>query len=168
MDLKIYSDGSIINSSWGSKETKHLLPHIYGGFIIFNHLDIPIYWWCWDMGSKEGNSANIAEYGALRSALNWVNENFPMANVECYSDSQLVVFQLTGRYQCHNSILLQWREECRRLASMLPKCSFNWHRREEPKARLADFCSKMLQPKYSGKIPSDWNEFIIQMNGVKK
>ena len=167
MNLRVFSDGSIVGGFWQSKKAPPTLPHIFGGWIVFNHLDIPIKWHCWDMGSNKDYSANVAEYGALRSALHWLNENFPMANLEFYLDSQLVCFQMTGKYNCHDKILLTWRDECRRLANMFPSIKYNWHRREEPKAQLADFCSKMTQPKYGGKIPENWNEFIAQMNGVK-
>jgi ribonuclease HI len=164
MDLEVCTDGSIVGSHWAAKSAPKSLPHIYGGFIIFTPLDIPIHWSCWDMGEGADFSANVAEYGALRSALHWVSQNFSMANLKCYTDSQVVQRQMTGDYNCHNKNLLTWRDECRKIASKFPSCSFHWHRREEPKARLADFCSKMLQTKYGGKIPKDWGEFVSQMN----
>src|ERR1700743_2432911 len=110
MLLKIYSDGSIIGSHWSRRIAPPTLPHIYAGWIIKNHLDLPIKWHSWNIGEKEGYSANDAEYLALWSALKWTSENFPLANLECYADSQIVIFQMSGKYQCNSPKLLQYKE----------------------------------------------------------
>jgi ribonuclease HI len=167
MKLKVITDGSIIGSHWASKKVARTLPHCYGGWIIKTQLDMAIKWHCLDMGENEKYSANVAEYGALRSALFWCSQNFPLASLDIYSDSQVVMRQMTGEYNCFKQELLTFKTECDRLASMFPIVTYNWHPRETPDAKLADFMSKCLQSKYGGKIPETWEEFQGQLNAKR-
>lgn len=88
-------------------------------------------------------SGNVAEYMALRSLLAWLAENRFVFNLDIHSDSQLVVNQMTGAWNCYDDALVSLRDACRALASRFPSVTYTWIPREQN--READVLSKGLQ-----------------------
>jgi hypothetical protein len=57
---------------------------------------------------------NQAEYEALLRGLLYLREAKAIA-VEIYGDSELVIKQLNGQYECRNDILTNYYEECKEI-----------------------------------------------------
>jgi hypothetical protein len=57
---------------------------------------------------------NQAEYEALLRGLQYLKEAKAIS-VEIYGDSELVIKQLNGQYECRNDILRNYDEECREI-----------------------------------------------------
>jgi ribonuclease HI len=55
---------------------------------------------------------NQAEYEALLRGLQYLKE-VGAVSVEIYGDSELVIKQLNGQYECRSYILRNYYEECR-------------------------------------------------------
>lgn len=92
-----------------------------------------------DLPSPHGRplrSNNIAEYVALIRLLRRASEldaRRPGARYIVYGDSQLVVYQMLGRYRVREAHLVPLHEEARRLAAGLA-VSFRWVPREQNRA----------------------------------
>jgi ribonuclease HI len=56
---------------------------------------------------------NQAEYEALLRGLQYLKEAKAIS-VEIYGDSELVIKQLNGQYECRKDILRNYYEECKR------------------------------------------------------
>ncbi len=81
-------------------------------------------------------SNNLAEYQALLLLLRRLRERRPgRAGVRyvVHGDSQLVVYQMLGRYHVSDAKLLPLHQEARRLAEGLP-VNFRWVPRERNRA----------------------------------
>lgn len=72
---------------------------------------------------------NVAEYVALLEALQCALA-LQAKSLHVYSDSQVVVKQMTGEYACRTSPLYSLNWTCRKLARSLPKFSIAHVRRE--------------------------------------
>jgi ribonuclease HI len=57
---------------------------------------------------------NQAEYEALLRGLQYLREAKAIA-VEIFGDSELVIKQLNGQYECINDILRNYYEECKEI-----------------------------------------------------
>jgi ribonuclease HI len=57
---------------------------------------------------------NQAEYEALLRGLQYLKEA-KAVSVEIYGDSELVIKQLNGQYECRSDILSSYYEECREI-----------------------------------------------------
>jgi ribonuclease HI len=57
---------------------------------------------------------NQAEYEALLRGLQYLKEAKAIS-VEIYGDSELVIKQLNGQYDCRNDILRNYYEECKEI-----------------------------------------------------
>jgi ribonuclease HI len=57
---------------------------------------------------------NQAEYEALLRGLQYLKEAKAIS-VEIYGDSELVINQLNGQYECRNDILRNYYEECKEI-----------------------------------------------------
>jgi ribonuclease HI len=57
---------------------------------------------------------NQAEYEALLRGLQYLKEARAVS-VEIYGDSELVIKQLNGQYECRSDILRSYYEECREI-----------------------------------------------------
>jgi ribonuclease HI len=55
---------------------------------------------------------NQAEYEALLRGLQYLKKAKAIS-VEIYGDSELVIKQLNGQYECRNDILRNYYEECK-------------------------------------------------------
>jgi len=78
---------------------------------------------------------NQAEYIALLRALHTCVER-GIKEVEVYTDSQVVAYQMTGRYKCKAANLKPLRNECYKLLQRLDRWSINWIGRAENEAGL--------------------------------
>lgn len=141
--LHVFCDGSITGGAWAKKAERHTTPHGWSGWVVklpdgtvVNHHSI-------DLGQADYMSGNIAEYMALRSALRWLRETHQDFNLMVFSDSQLVLRQMTGEYRCYKPQLVILRDACRELATTFPSVSYHWIGRDQN--RYADFMSKALQ-----------------------
>lgn len=63
---------------------------------------------CSILDDKGDETNNIAEYAALYYAMLWFLEHVGIKPVKVYSDSQLVVRQVSGEYQCKKAHLQPW------------------------------------------------------------
>ncbi len=57
-------------------------------------------------------SCNIAEWAALRNGLRYLEENNWTGDLEIFGDSQLVIFQLNGKYKVKKDTLIPYWKEC--------------------------------------------------------
>jgi len=142
MKILAHCDGSITGGHWGKKGNTDL-PHAWSGWWASDESGEILGWKSLDIGEGEEMSGNIAEYMAVRSALSWIANRFPMAEVEVYSDSQLIVHQLDGSYRCLDPLLVELRDAVLTVATAFPKVTYHWIRREQNKE--ADVLSKALQ-----------------------
>ena len=72
---------------------------------------------------------NEAEYLALVAALQDCR-NRKISVVDVHTDSQVLAFQLTGRYKCKAANLKPLRNECYRLLMQFDRWSITWISRE--------------------------------------
>lgn len=149
MTLKVYADGSVSSGAWGKKNEKTSDPHSWCGWYVTRTDNILIHHESLDLGSGTNRSGNFSEYFAVRSALKWLSDNHPLANLDIYSDSMLITNQLKGTYNCFNETLLKLRDNCRLLAAKFPLVTYNWIPRAENK--VADSLSRALQAKFGGR-----------------
>ena len=64
---------------------------------------------CSLVDGKGDNTNNIAEYAALYYGLKRFKDQLGSEAVTVYSDSQLVVNQVLGKFKCEATHLLPWR-----------------------------------------------------------
>lgn len=90
-----------------------------------------------DLPSPQGplRTNNIAEYRALILLLRRIRERRPRTGERfvVFGDSQLVVYQMSGRYHVRDAKLLALHQEAKRLAVDLP-ITFRWVPREQNRA----------------------------------
>jgi ribonuclease HI len=79
----------------------------------------------------QDSTNNIAEYRAVRAALNWLVAKGEQDEVELRTDSQLVVRQISGAYACNKDHLRVLRDDCRVLLEKLPNVRIVWVAREQ-------------------------------------
>ena len=90
---------------------------------------------------------NVAEYAALLEALRWALEMKATA-LHVYSDSELVVKQMTGEYACRSPRLYSLNWTCRKLARGLKfRIAHIPRERNQEANRLANHAARSrLQP----------------------
>ena len=87
---------------------------------------------------------NVAEYEAIIHALEWLSVSGVPA-VAMYSDSQLVMYQLTGRYRVRKPHLVPLYNSTMNLVERFEKITFNTVRREHRYIQKADaLCNRVL------------------------
>jgi len=69
---------------------------------------------------------NVAEYVALMEALQCALD-LKAQRLHVYSDSQVVVKQMTGEYQCRSTLLYSLHWTCRKLARSLEFWRARWN-----------------------------------------
>ena len=159
--LNVFCDGSIVGGHWGKKTGPKTIPRIYAGWWAQAEDGSVVHHHCWDMGAFETASANVAEYGAVRSALHWLSKNgYRLHALQVHSDSQLVMCQLSGAYNTHDARLRFMRDHVRELAALFPLVTYHWIAREENE--VADVLSKALQT--WGRVPT-WDEVMTRVSG---
>ncbi len=73
---------------------------------------------------------NVAEYSAMIAGLR-IAVSLAAAKVDLFSDSELMVRQMTGRYRVKNEGLKPLFAEARELAEQFQRCDFHHVRREK-------------------------------------
>ena len=101
-------------------------------------------------------TSNEAEYHAIRQALLIILSSFNTEQ-ECItinSDSQIVIMQITGEWQCRNEKLQPLLKEVLRLYHHIdiPRVLFNWVPREHPRQKQVDQLSKEANPYFKNKL----------------
>lgn len=160
--LHAYCDGSITGSHWAAKGQQDTPAHGWSGWVIKDEDGQVVTYGSLALGTDETMSANVAEYGAVRCALRWlITRHYRDEPVLVHSDSQLVMFQLSGKYQANVERLRNFRDHIRQLERLFPKgVTYQWNPRDELDGnRQADFLSKCLQEKYGAEIPN-WDEVL--------
>jgi probable phosphoglycerate mutase len=94
---------------------------------------------------------NVAEYAACVAALEWATAN-KVGDLSLFSDSQLLVRQLQGRYKVRNAGLQPLHARCRRLMAGISSLHLSHVRREENKE--ADALANRAMDEGDGNIPS--------------
>jgi probable phosphoglycerate mutase len=91
-----------------------------------------------DYGDNVTN--NQAEYQTLIEALKWLADHLgadaPQTRVLVNGDSQLVLYQLLGRWKVRNAGLRPLYEEARRLIGRFGQVDLEWHARSNSVSRL--------------------------------
>ena len=82
------------------------------------------------VGSGAGMTNNVAEYSALKRAMEWVRENCPDDVIVIKGDSHLVIHQLNGTWQIKSETSKKFVPEIRTLLGGR-KTSFVWIPREQ-------------------------------------
>jgi len=78
-------------------------------------------------------SNNYSEYCGAGFALKYLREHHADDGIAFYSDSQLVLNQIQGTWQCNAETLIPLRDRCRELLADL-SISFHWIPSEQNKA----------------------------------
>jgi ribonuclease HI len=143
--FSVFCDGSITGGAWGKKTGPRTTPHGWYGWVIYRDNGGVLKHHSADLGEREYMTGNIAEYMGLRSALKWLKENRPPAStiLRVFSDSQLVINQMTGKYNCYDPKLILLRDACRDLARAFVSVHYEWIPREQN--QYADHMSKVFQ-----------------------
>jgi ribonuclease HI len=61
-------------------------------------------------GTRSSGSSNFAEYMAVTNALEWIVRMCSGREVTLYTDSELVLNQVSGKYRCRSKHLRPWRD----------------------------------------------------------
>lgn len=93
---------------------------------------------------------NQAEYRALIKGLDLCAE-YTRGRVCCYSDSQIVIMQVTGVYRLKNEALRPFFDEVKRRVQGFQEVVFQHVRRENPLIAKAD---RMLNDAFAGRALS--------------
>jgi len=109
---------------------------------------------CGVVGSGAGMTNNVAEYSALKHAVEWVSQNRFDDEIIIKGDSQLVIHQMNGTWQIKSETSKKFVAEIRRLLEGR-KTRFIWIPREQNAE--ADLLSNVAysQP---GREPTDTPE----------
>jgi ribonuclease HI len=92
---------------------------------------------------------NVAEYFAAGHALKWLTEQPEKYVVNFYSDSQLVLNQISGAWACNKDDLRKLRDRCRSLIEGL-SINFAWI---SGASNPADELTREAYRKHAGKEP---------------
>lgn len=97
---------------------------------------------------------NYAEYTAIIMALSWCSDNLITAEnleIELYSDSELVVRQLKGKYKVRSKDMKQLHEEVLKLSEEFDSVSFDNLPRSNPNISKVDKMLNQLLDTEEGK-----------------
>lgn len=92
-------------------------------------------------GSGKEMTNNVAEYQAAYEAMIWLKSNEMKDTTTIYSDSMLVVQQLSGAWKIKKGAYLKHAIQSLQLLKQLPQIKFEWIPRE--KNVEADILSKI-------------------------
>ena len=97
------------------------------GYVIYNAKREKMYSNYMNLGIKTNNQAEYSGmiYG-LKSA-----QNLGIKTLEVAGDSQLIIYQMTGKYQVKNEALKPYHKEAKALEKGFEKISYNWIPREQ-------------------------------------
>jgi ribonuclease HI len=105
---------------------------------------------CGVVGSGAGMTNNVAEYSALKHAMEWVSRNSVKDEIVIKGDSQLVIHQMNGTWQIKSATSKKFVPEIRRLMEGR-KPRFVWIPREQNAE--ADQLSNVAYSQSGGKSP---------------
>ena len=81
------------------------------------------------IGNDPGVTNNFAEWTALIEALTWCMEN-NVLEVDVFGDSQLVIRQMTGAWECRDNMMAFLQGKARDIVQRRNMTAvFNWQRR---------------------------------------
>ncbi len=103
--LKVWIDGSCIPKNPGGTAAY--------GLIVKNNTDKELLKSSCVIGTGDSMSNNVAEYNALLAFLIWYKENKLSEDVTIYSDSQLVVNQMSGKWKVNGGLYHRAFIQCR-------------------------------------------------------
>jgi len=109
---------------------------------------------CGVVGSGAGMTNNVAEYSALKHAVEWVSQNRFDDEIIIKGDSQLVIHQMNGTWQIKSETSKKFVAEIRRLLEGR-KTRFIWIPREQNAE--ADLLSNVAYSQ-QGREPTDTPE----------
>jgi len=97
------------------------------GYVIYDSQKTKVYEGCFGLGVKTNNQAEYCGfvYG-LKTAL-----DLGIKRLEVYGDSQIVIYQMTGKYKVNNIGLKPFHQEAKLLEKKFSNINYNWIRREE-------------------------------------
>jgi ribonuclease HI len=80
----------------------------------------------------EGNLAsnNVAEYAAVNDAMTWLLNNGMTSGITIQSDSQLVVNQMSGKWECHGGLYVDEYLVAKDTRRSFKQIRFEWIPRE--------------------------------------
>ncbi|MEM3040857.1 MAG: ribonuclease HI family protein [Nitrososphaerota archaeon] len=111
----------------------------FGGELIYQESGI--------VGEGKGMSNNVAEYSALCAALRWLRgRQLHQHEIVVFSDSRLMVNQMSGLWRSNGGLYLRWQQEAKRFAQEFPRLRFEWIPRE--RNEQADRLSKEAYERY--------------------
>jgi ribonuclease HI len=105
---------------------------------------------CGVVGSGAGMTNNVAEYSALKHAMEWVSRHSNDDEIVIKGDSQLVIHQMNGTWQIKSATSKKFVPEIRRLLEGR-KTRFIWISREQNAE--ADQLSNVAYRQSGGKPP---------------
>jgi ribonuclease HI len=93
------------------------------------------------IGNGPGMTNNIAEYRAVIAALKWAKKNFADRRLEFRTDSQLVVRQVNGQWDCNKEHLIVLRDQAREILFSFEDAKLIWIPRDEND--VADYLTRV-------------------------
>jgi len=105
---------------------------------------------CGVVGSGGGMTNNVAEYSALKHAVEWVSRNSVKDEIVIKGDSQLVIHQMNGTWQIKSETSKKFVPEIRSLLEGR-KTRFVWIPREQNAE--ADLLSNIAYNQSGGELP---------------
>lgn len=102
---------------------------------------------------------NVGEYGGLLLALE-LAADLQVDELEIYSDSKLIVYQVRGEWKCQNPHLIPLRDQARKDAQAFSKVSISWIPREE-NGEADELCRKAIK---AYRLSPDNNNPFMQMH----
>jgi ribonuclease HI len=105
---------------------------------------------CGVVGSGTGTTNNVAEYSALKHAVEWVSRNSVKDEIVIKGDSQLVIHQMNGTWQIKSETSKKVVPEIRRMLEGR-KTRFVWIPREQNTE--ADLLSNVAYNQSGGEQP---------------
>lgn len=106
-ELIVYFDGATEPANPGGVST-------YGWIIIDNNQEVERHYGVSAEGGRRSTN-NFSEYCALGFALRWLADKKWTGRLTIRGDSQVVIYQLSGRYDCNREHLRRLRDRCREL-----------------------------------------------------
>jgi len=105
---------------------------------------------CGVVGAGAGMTNNVAEYSALKHAMEWVSRNGMKDEIVLKGDSRLVIHQMNGTWQIKSATSKKFVPEIRRLMEGR-KTRFVWIPREQNAE--ADLLSNIAYSQSGGEHP---------------
>jgi len=114
------------------------------GYVIYKD-GKPIKRGCNAIGEGHGMTNNVAEYSALKRAVEWINEQKIVDDILIKGDSQLVINQMQGSWQIKSETSQRFVPQIRKLLKG-KKVRFMWIPREQNAE--ADMLSNVAYKRY--------------------